>query len=324
MKLTVLSDKLLGEKLAVPIYNANGNLFLNRGTNITQIALKHLKNIGISTIYIEDTNSEVDLVEVLPSHIRVKVFKKLKYEFISIKKNKKINDEVIFEISDEIIGNINLSENSILYNNVGKKDEIEELVDHSLQVALTSIMIGANKQYNAEKLQNLLIGALLHDVGKLFSKQENHSEIGYRIIKENISFATTSCIILLQHHEHIDGTGFPNKLVGKQIYEFSQIVGIANEYINTFDEEVSVLPHEVMEKIAAQTLTRFCPEIHKFFTKSVYCYPNGLDVKLNTGESGTIIMQNKSHPLRPIIKTNANKFLNLLDNLTLFVEEVLL
>lgn len=126
---------------------------------------------------------------------------------------------------------------------------------HSERVTALSLMIGEKMKLDFQDLKNLQMGAVLHDIGKIgiyhnllnkptklteeeFSAIRKHPEIGYEIIKP-IDFHQSVFDIVLQHHEFIDGTGYPNKLKGYQLNLLSKIVSIAD----TFDAITSDRPY---------------------------------------------------------------------------------
>lgn len=325
MRLAVLNEKVVGKDLAVPIYTQSGMIYLNRGATISERNVEQIKKIGINTVYIDDGINDVTLQEIYDAPLRLKAIKDLKSLFDNCKKQKYIQEQPIIKIIEEIINNINISENAYLYNNVAKNDEDLELCAHSLNVALLSIMVGYNKKYSNDKLLKLGIGALLHDIGKLFTNGEDHVLEGYKLVKSNSYFAATLCTCIRSHHENEDGTGYPEKLKGDKIYEFAKIVSICNEYVNTLDSNDTTLPHHAIEILAAMGQQKFSTDIYKDFVGSIYCYPNGLTVKLSNGLEAMVVKQNKNMPTRPIVAFKENdtiRYTDLVDNLTVFIEEV--
>ena len=325
MRLAVLNEKIVGKELAVPIYTQSGMIYLNAGSILNEKSIERIKKIGINIVYIEDGINDVTLQEIYDTPLRLKAIKDLKSVFDDCKKNNRISEKPIIEIVENIIKNINISENAYLYNNVAKSDDNLTLCTHSLNVAILSIAIGYNKKYSNDKLLKLGIGAILHDIGKLFKMGEEHTTVGYRLVKSNNYFSPTSCTCIISHHENEDKTGYPEKLTGDKIYEFAKIVSICNEYINLLDSNDVMLPHDAIEKITAMTGVKFSHEIYKDFVGSIYCYPNGLTVKINNGVEAMVIKQNKNMPIRPIVAYKENgevKYANLMDNPTLFIEEV--
>lgn len=326
MKLVMISDKLIGQILANSIYIENGTMFLGKGNKLTESALKRLKRMGFNTIYIKDDNDEVQLQEVIETPVKLHILKLIKSLFEDIKKTKYVNAEQVFNIVQEVITNINLSENAALISNTTPSDDIAKISMHSLDVLILSMMVGCQQKYDDRKLKSMGAAALLHDIGKLFTNENNHTNIAYGLVKANTAFGATTYMSIYQLNERIDGTG-PLGLPEDKIYEFAKILSICNEYIETLNHEEAVLPHEAIEKISAQTINRFDIELFKNFSKSVYCYPNGLQVKLNNGQVGVVIAQNKEMTTRPVLqikKDGQNNYCNLMHDLTLFVQEVII
>lgn len=326
MKLVILNGKLVGEKLGSSIYTEDGVMFLRKESILTESIIKRLNKIGINSVYIDDGNSEVTLQEVLPTTMRLGIVKALKSVFEETKSSKGINYSKVVDIVMQLIENINLSENAVIINNLVPKDDISRLAVHSLDVALLSLMVGSKRKYNEKKLINLAIGALLHDVGKLFVQGRKHIEMGYKLLKSNTLFSPLSYMCVYELYEKKDGTG-PLGISGDKIFELSKIVSICNRYMKYLGDEKGILPHEAMEKIGAEAIASYDEDVYRDFVNSVYCYPNGLAVKLNNGLEGVVIAQNKDASTRPIVQVREDgkyNFYNLLQNLTLFIEEVIL
>lgn len=326
MRLTVLNNKVFGKILAVPIYTQFGNIYMNRGMVFTERAIHKLNIAGIHLVYIDDGVNDVILEEVLETRLKIKIITELKEIFKECKTTQRIDEKRIFLIVEELLDNVSVSENAFLYNNLSDLDDETKLCLHSVDVATLSIIIGYNKKYNRQKLLKLGIGALLHDIGKLFSNDIGHTRIGYNMMKKNPFFSTTSFFIALSHHEYEDGSGYPDGLIGEKRHEFAKIVGLCNEYINFLNNNVGMLPHEIIEKLGAMVPQKFNELIYKDFVGSIYCYPNGLTVKLNNDIDAVVISQNKNFPTRPLVAYKEEeevKLYNLINNLTIFVKEII-
>lgn len=122
-------------------------------------------------------------------------------------------------------------------------------VDHSVNVSVLAVYLAMNMGYtHVIILRHLAAGALLHDVGKsqvgiedqdetfiVEEKLRHHPEKSLAILEEDPAISKEVKMIVAQHHEHYDGTGYPKGLHGKEIYDLAKIVSIAN----AFDELVS-------------------------------------------------------------------------------------
>jgi len=117
---------------------------------------------------------------------------------------------------------------------------------HSQRVSDFSTAIGRHMNLPAEQLHHLRIGALLHDIGKIGipdliltkpgrltdeekKKMNDHPAIGAHIMK-NVRMLTNELPALAEHHEHLDGTGYPNGLTGNNISLFGRIVAVADVF----------------------------------------------------------------------------------------------
>ncbi|MEJ8553183.1 HD-GYP domain-containing protein [Tepidibacter sp. Z1-5] len=317
MKLIFLSDKHVGSELSKPVYNKNGNIVLNKGGKLSDFAIKKLNGLGIYSAYVEEEGTEDIVVEdVIDVNTQLKCIQLLEEAFNSIKKNGYFDESQITNLLKEILQNLSISENTLSVSN-GVRNIENSIYVHSLNVAILSAIIGINLNYNYEKLYNLVLGAFLHDIGYALSDDENHTVKGIDILRNSKGINVTSYIIALQHHERVDGLGYPNQQNGNDIYEFSKIVAICNEYDNLISKK-GLQPFEAFEEIIGKSSTYFDENIIKVFKKNIYIYPTGMEVKLSSGDVGVVYQQNKYMPMRPIVKTK-DKHYNLLEELTLFI-----
>ncbi|ADL53939.1 HD-GYP domain-containing protein [Clostridium cellulovorans] len=328
MKLVLLNKNLVNKTLANSIYTENGVMFVSKGNIITDSCITKLKRMGFTTVYIEDGNDEVTLQEVLEAPIKLHAIKVLKQIFDDTKRREYVNEVKVLEVVTDIMRNINLSENATMISNLAAKDDISKLAVHSLDVAILAIMVGIRKGYDEKKIMKLGIAALLHDLGKLFIDDKFHVRKAREILKKNPSMMSTTYMAIYYMFEREDGSGLFG-LPGEKVHDFAKILGICDEYINDINGKNAMLPHVAIEKITADAVNKFDKEIYKDFVESVYCYPNGLQVRLNNGEKAVVVMQNIGSTIRPIlaVKTREQyKFCNLIspENLTLFIEEVIL
>lgn len=324
MKLMILSNKLLGQKLAYPIYNESGVMFIGRGGELTESAIKKLGKMGITTLYIEDNNDEIQLQEAIESSLKLKIIKRIKELFIDIKEKQIVNEDTVISIVKEIIENLNLSENAVLISNLMPDDDLGRLVVHSFDVTVYCIKVGISARFNIKKLLKLGEAAVLHDIGKLFTHTSKHVKLTYDLLKKSVTFSPLTYVAISQLYEAMDGSG-PLGLTGEKISEFAKILSICNEYVKLTYSDLALLPHQAVEKLGAKAISKFDKAMYKSFIESIYCYPNGLPVILNNGVAGIVAMQNRHVTMRPVIFVKDEKgyrFINLMESLTLFVEKV--
>jgi len=184
----------------------------------------------------------------------------------------------------------------------------------------------------------LIVGtsALLHDIGKIsvgadilnkpgrlteeeYEIMKTHSKRGYDILSKNADLTAKTTVSVLSHHEHYDGSGYPNGLCGEKIILFGRIVCVADVY----DALTSDRPYrkgytvlEAVEFVMANSGKLFDPELVKIFTSKVYPYPVGSSVKLSNGEVGLVIRNSDEFCLRPTLKIISDQNSKIVDLIT--------
>lgn len=135
-------------------------------------------------------------------------------------------------------------------------NRLDWVYTHSIDVALISLMMGIELNFSEKDLFEVGIGALLHDIGKLLipkdilekleplTKEEQaifaqHCKLGLDCTA-GCSLTESSTNVIIQHHERMDGSGYPNALKEDEISEYTQIVTIAD----MFDAYTAPYPYE--------------------------------------------------------------------------------
>jgi HD domain len=156
----------------------------------------------------------------------------------SIRKGRK----VVSELTDAILSN-----RDVLFDLISLSSYDMYTYTHSVNVAVLSAGIGVARGMDRDTLEMLGIGALLHDVGKSaipteilnkpgrlsedeFEVVKRHVEEGGRLLETNETLHADSRNVVLQHHERLSGTGYPNRLAGSEISIFGRICAIADCY----------------------------------------------------------------------------------------------
>jgi len=327
-------------KLAKTIYNDKGNILLRQGTTLTESLLNKVKQSGINTIYIDDGYSDIEIEDVIKPELRFAAVKTIKETFQNIEQDlaKRLNGdqhlhkrlkakvmgkyvESLKGMSDAIIDDI-LKSHNMLVNIIDIKHVGEYTYEHSLNVAILSLITGIELRLSRHDLFSLFTGAILHDIGKVFLDKDllaagdertdlqdlayqTHTEQGYNYLKDNSGFSATSKIVIMQHHEHYDGTGYPHGTSGDAIHKNSRIVSICNTYdklTSDSDNSPSVAANEAIEYIMGNAGTKFDFDIANVFVRKINPYPIGTLVELSDGKKAVVMDTNLDFPLRPIVQ----------------------
>ncbi|KGM97160.1 diguanylate cyclase [Clostridium novyi A str. 4552] len=312
-----------GQMLAKSIYDASGRLLLSKGTKLKPGYKMRLTNIGLFSVFIDDEFSkDIEMDEIISEKTREETKAVLKNEFDKFISNQNYSSKEIFKVVNNIIELI-LSREEVMVNICDIKSKDKYLYEHSINVCLLSLILGIYLNYSENRLKELAIGALLHDIGKLLtpkdvvekfrngnlSKEEfeifkSHTIDGYEIINQKEDISYISKAIILMHHEHCDGTGFPLGLTDEQLHETVKIVSICNTFdnlVSDFSGYTKIEVYKALEYLIAMSETLFDKKLVNAFIKNIAAYPSGTIVKLNTGDSAIVLKQNTSLPLRPIV-----------------------
>jgi HD-GYP domain-containing protein (c-di-GMP phosphodiesterase class II) len=167
------------------------------------------------------------------------------------------------------------------------------------------------------ELLRLGIGTVLHDLGKvrlpegLVRKQGPLDDAEVEILKTHAahgakrSMPSDCATVPLSHHERYDGSGYPRQLSGVRVGKFGLIASIADVYdAMTSDRsyQKAMSPTQALRKIYGWAGTHFHPLYVRKFIQCLGIYPIGTIVRLDTGEIGVVIRQNRGEPLRPWVR----------------------
>ena len=272
-----------GEEFAVILYNQSEDTALNLGELIRQniqntyfIGQEHQPNkhitvsIGVST-YPKVAKTKKELIELADNALyRAKSFDKNRVE-----RYYNILDEI-----DPSIDKKSLESVANMLNNINMKDKYT--YGHSERVVIYAKKFATYLQMKDKDKKELLLGAYLHDIGKLeiskelLTKREKLSESEFNILRQHPTLGSdlVSSIkefadvipLIKYHHEKYDGTGYPSKLKGDDIPYLARILTI----IDSFDAMTSKRPYNI-RKDYKQAIGEFekCAGSH-FDTELVY------------------------------------------------------
>ncbi|MCT4593709.1 MAG: HD-GYP domain-containing protein [Anaeromicrobium sp.] len=330
--------------LANNIYTENDEILLGEGIHLNQVYIDKLLELGISEVYVNIPSTEDIIVpDVIKEENRKEAHNIIRDTMKRISYNEDIRMKKIWKIVDKIIENL-LSSDSIIVNLSLVRSIDDYTFTHSVNVCIYALIIGIGIGYKKEKLMDLGVGAILHDIGKMLidpkvlnkpgklTKDEyeyikSHSKLGYEIVKNNKNISEASAKIILTHHERFDGEGYPFKLKGDEIREYARIVAICDVYDALTSDRAyksKEFPHVVVEYLISMGYHQFDYELVKEFITHIPCYPIGTLLKLSTNEMGVVYEIDKEYPNRPIVKyiSNGDK-INLIYNPSIQIVGVL-
>ncbi|WXL26324.1 HD-GYP domain-containing protein [Ectopseudomonas mendocina] len=192
---------------------------------------------------------------------------------------------------------------------------------HSVAVCALMIALARQLELDEQSIREAGLAGLLHDIGKMsvadavlnkpgkltdteFGQVRLHPEAGARLLAEGQKVSERVVDVCLHHHEKVDGSGYPHRLVGDQISLFARMGAVCDVY----DAITSNRPYkkgwdpaESIRKMAEWT-GHFDRHIFQAFVKAVGIYPVGSLVRLQSGAIGVVIEQKPGSLLTPKVK----------------------
>lgn len=323
-------DEILGKH----IYDELDRVLLSAGVKLTPFYIEKIKEIGISSVYIDDEISKNIVIEENISEKTRQMSKNAVKKVVEgyCHKGKNYDSSVMNSVNsilEDVLSNkdalINVAQMSASDNNV---------YSHSVNVSVLATIIGTHMGYNMSKLKDIATGALMHDIGKIkimndkkligeFKTKDEldkyveqmHPKVGYDLLGEQRVWNAYVKVAALMHHERCDGSGFPLKLKGDEINQVAKIVSICDVFDNMIagkSNQERRTVSEAIEYLVGMSNIYFDAEIVRKFTANIAAFPTGSCVVLSSDERGLVVKQNNSMPTRPIIKVIYDKAGNLL------------
>lgn len=297
---------------------------------LTDSIIERLKQKGINTIYIRDEATEdIEIEEAVSQKTRQTAMKVIYQGFSEIIQAEKkwkarlspSTAAAFRNVFEMILNDLKKNGKAIgLLSDMYIQDHY--VYAHSLNVAIYAAALGLELGYTDKELLELGIGAMLHDIGKLmipeeilykpgrltddeFATMKQHAEYGFDYLRQQQGIPLLAAHCAFQHHERLDGTGYPRALRGDQIHKYARLLSVCDVFDALTTNRVyrrAMLPHDAMEIIFAGTGTHFEPAIVEAFRKTIAIYPIGLTVTLNTGAVGIVVDYNRNLPSRPVVR----------------------
>lgn len=336
----------------------DGAPLLKAGIVLQDKYIKQLKKLNVSAVYIHDKLiPDVVIEDVILEETRERAVHQVRTALnelnqadgkISIKKMlmvKKDLSAVVDDIVSQLLSNPNLTVN---LSDIRSADNYT--FSHSVNVAILSTMTAIALGCKKKELKNIGLGVFLHDLGKIMiplsilnkpgsldekevEEMRRHPEYGYNLIKYKDTFSYPSLAIICNHHERIDGSGYPQGLTEKDLDLYSKICAVADVYdALTSDRPYrsGMVSHKAMEILESES-AGFDLQVLQTFYRHVAAYPVGTIVGLSNGLLGVVIENTYSYPTRPRIRVFAEResFLplkheeiDLIETLNVVVEKV--
>lgn len=347
MKLVLVEDLSGRETLAVDVLSSDFTVLLAADTELTDKQIDRLKRNNIIEVYIKDEDASTE-VTIIKEEVRKEVHDTLQG---ILEKHTYSTSSELAELSnaaDAIISDI-LEEEDVVEKLYDIRRRSADIYEHCISVCSISTLIALKKKLSQEKVHDIGVACLLHELGLKYitvdyvnkeiydmneedaAEYKKHPIYGYSAVEKEDWLSEDAKRIILYHHENLNGSGYPMKVTDIPIEcRIVQLCDVFDEYICGIGcERVKV--YEALEYLKIYKGTKFDRELVDDFMALIAVYPVGSYVRTSDGEIGVVLRQNKEFPDRPVVRIIKDRegrpvkniiIKDLLKITTLFIEDV--
>jgi putative nucleotidyltransferase with HDIG domain len=321
-----------GMMVAQTIISFTGKVLLQKGRILTAQIIRDLLEWDIDAVEIvlfsnhHDRKPDLKMIYAETLHATKLAFEKLRmFKEVPILEFRELVEERI-RLMVDIVEIVDFLHDIKVHN--------EYTFKHSLNVAIIAGIIGKWLGYKGEQLKELILAGLLHDIGKVFVPQEilnkpgrltaaemriieAHSLQGYNLLIRTAAISDDVKAGVAQHHERLDGSGYPLNLSGTEITTYAKIIAIADIYDALTNERVyrrKLTPFSALEIILEELYDKLDPTIALIFIINIRSYLSGCSVLLNTGQKAKVVLLNNEFPTKPVVQLGNNTMIDLRQN----------
>ncbi len=317
MRLINVDDLIGNEIIGKDILSEQGGILLKAQTKFRTVFKDKLVSMGIKQIFIEDDFSEgIIPPEAIEQSLKLKLIHNLKEQFESMQDIMSINLSDIQSIATTILET--MSSNEIVLDLMDLQRNDSYTYSHCLNVSIMSCAIAKKMGFSIDMIEQIILGALLHDIGKMILPKdilnkpdrlsdsersiiETHSKLGYDLIKDNSGVNAITKVIVLCHHEREDGSGYPLGK-GDDLHISAKIIAVAD----VFDALISDRPYRsgfpinmALNILNQENLNQ---NIICTLQSIVAFYPVGSTVQLSNGLVGLVEKNHSQDLKRPLLR----------------------
>ncbi len=268
------------------------------------------------TIYEEDPPVENEIAAIYPVYEQSQIA--TRNIFDAIANAQEIDITAVSEVLDSMVDSIGRTPDALMWLSKLKQTD-DHAYNHALNVSITLMAFGNFLALSKKQIKDLGLAGLLQDIGKVkisadillkkgaltreeFEYAKKHVDESLKILVSTPNITNDVMIMVAQHHERADGSGYPNQLSESQISIPSQAAGLIDTYCAITSHKSyakGVFHQQALDEIHNLSGKQFSAQLVGQLVQYMGMYPVSSLVELNTGEVGVVIQQNQVRRLLP-------------------------
>jgi putative nucleotidyltransferase with HDIG domain len=331
-----------------PVYLDEAFILLSPDTPLTDELIQRLKNWGYEKVLSDGTLSDAPAYissgaattasSVLDMDIRerqqIEEAKKLYYALVNytlesfkrFKEDNRLNIPQLSERIKQLIDMVKSSRDAILRYPEFVYPSENYMYVHSVNSAILALSIGDMMKLPPHRMIELGLAALLHDIGMLklpdavylkeealsdkeFQLVQAHTTLGYKILR-GFSVSEEIALAAEEHHERLDGSGYPKALRGEKINLYSRVVAVVCSYDAITSKRMFKTQNDAHAAVMELLKGRNKRYDEKVIRSLIYCisaYPLGSMVQLSDDSIGRVTKTNPESPRFPFVQVLIDK-----------------
>lgn len=243
-----------------------------------------------------------------------------------VKLGRSIDMGSVNEVADGLLESVFRNHNALTcLGRIRHKDSY--LMEHSVNLSVLMSVYGRYRKLPYDVLHQIMVGALLHDIGKTmipdnvlhkpdrlnddeFEIIKRHALYSKEILEQTEGVSELTIQVAAQHHEKMDGSGYPMGLKGEQISEYGRMTAIVDVYDAITADRVyhrGIPPTAAMKKLLEWSDYHLDRKLVDIFIQCMGIFPVGSLVEMNSGLMGVVIEINEHNQMTPTVRLFHNR-----------------
>jgi len=318
-----LTELIPGMILARSILSSKGQVLLVAGVTLTEEYIRKLKNLNLDVVFIKDEKyADITIPEYLSMETQQRALSILTATMEKVNKGENFSVDAVSSVASDIVEEL-VTQADVAIHLTGIAIYDDCTLAHSLNCSIYSALLARSCGFTIPQIKVITCGALLHDMGKIeidkkilnkpgsltndeFAVMKQHTALGFKLLtKKRLEISSLVAHMAWQHHEKIDGSGYPRGLQGEQILSYARLLSITDVYEAITAHRPyrkAMEPEDAYNIILSGLGTSFDEKFGQIFLSKIALYTPGTEIFLNTGERAIVVSVPVNNPQRPMIR----------------------